>query len=138
VVGDGTSWHRYTLPCYRVPELFGGDPSTRGKVCGTFQLPWGLGNPGGMAHRGHRLNGSQVEIGMTAEAGQPVGAVLKLYVHDDHAVVYGPEGADPARLELGRDQISTFAIAGSQAVLSTDHGRVFTSTDGGYTWTRDD
>ena len=134
-VGDGTAWHRYSVPCFQVPELFGGQPSTQGGLCGFARTP-GLIEGQPLASSGQTPEGSSVAIGMTTTHGRPVGQVRTLYSDGHRAVVYGPDGRTPAHLELAlREMIRQFAITGAHAVLSTSRGRVFTSDDGGVTWT---
>lgn len=135
VVGDGTTWHRYSVPCYQVPELFGGQPSTQAELCGFAQTPGAMeGQP--LVFSGASPSGSSVELGMTTTSGSPVGQVRVLYSSGRRAVIYGPQGRTPAHLDLAQHElIQHFAITGEQAVLSTDRGRVFTSSDGGITWT---
>jgi hypothetical protein len=135
VVGDGTTWHRYTNPCYQVPQLLGGNPSTRAGACGLARLPGAFeGQP--LAFSGATPIGSSVAIGMVTTRDRPVGQVRTLYVAGHRAVVYGPDGRTPAHLDLApHELVQQFAITGDQAVLSTNRNRVFGSDDGGITWT---
>jgi hypothetical protein len=138
VVGDGTTWHRYSVPCYQVPQLLGGEPSTRGGACGLVLLPGRFeGQP--LVSSGTAPTGSSVDVGMVTTPDRPVGPVRTLYVAGSRAVVYGPDGRSPAHLDLATHEVvRQFAIIGDQAVLSTSRNRVFRSEDGGYTWTLDD
>lgn len=137
VVGDGTTWHRYGIPCYPVPELLGGQPSTRGEACG-FARVAGTPEGGSLASAGQALpTGSRVDLGMVTTPGHPVGPVRSLYVSGDRAVVYSPDGREQAHIALaGHETIQQLATSGDHAVLSTSLGHVFASDDGGLTWSR--
>ena len=46
VVGDGSTWHRFGIPCYSAPQLFGGNPSTKAERCGLART---VGTPEGQS-----------------------------------------------------------------------------------------
>ncbi|HEY2880503.1 hypothetical protein [Nocardioides sp.] len=135
VVGDGTTWHRYRIPCFTVPDLFGGDPSTRGPSCGFFRTPSQIEGQPLPTSTGKTTIGSSADLGTVPIAGQPVGHVRTLYVSGHHAVVYSPDGRQTAHLSLTPDEtIGQLAVSGRHAVLATSGGRLFASDDGGITW----
>jgi hypothetical protein len=122
-----------------VPDLLAkGVTLTESDACGPSQGPFDLGRPTSSSPESGNPSISEVDIGMLTSHGTPVGEVIRLYASGRRAVVYGPHGRRAAHLDLGRESISRFAIAGNHAVLSTDQGHVFVSDDGGYSWTRDD
>lgn len=135
VVGDGTTWHRFAVPCYSVPELFGGHPSTRGQRCGLVRIAGRFEGQDLVSTIGEAATGSSADLGMVTSPGHPVGQVRSLYVSGHRAVVYSPNGRETAHLALApHETLRQLAITGDQAVLSTSNARVFASDDGGLTW----
>lgn len=135
VVGDGTTWHPYQVSCFPVPDLFGGDPSTRGQSCGYARTSGIDGQPLVTSHK--KPNGSSVMIGAVPVPGQPIGHARTLYVAGKRAFVYSPLGRQTAHLALAtHETIEQVATSGDHVVLSTSRDRVFASDDGGLTWRR--